>query len=259
LINPSASASKNVYAHQVCALPANQDHLFSKMTGNSLVNYVHLLNNKHSIFYSSHQFKVASEHVQKNSLIIDTGATDHMCNSISCFTTFSVVKSRYVKLPNGQQALITHIGTVRISQDLILHDVLCVPSFSFNLISVSKLILTLHCCIIFVGSFCFMQNLSPWKTIGVGEERSGLYYFLQVSRTTFNNVSNSVVDLNNVSNFVVAANSIKTISDDVWHYRLGHVSASQMQFLHQYIPSMVVNKNKVCTICPLAKQKAITF
>jgi hypothetical protein len=66
-----------------------------------------------------------------------------MCNSISCFTNFSVDKSRYVKLPNGQLALITHIGTVRISQDLILHDVLCVPSFSFNLISVNKLILTL--------------------------------------------------------------------------------------------------------------------
>jgi hypothetical protein len=41
-----------------------------------------------------------------------------MVNSISYFTTISVVESRYVKLPNGQLALITHIGTVRISQEL---------------------------------------------------------------------------------------------------------------------------------------------
>jgi len=161
LINPSASASDTVSAHQVCASPANQDHLFSKMTGTHVINSVPILNTKHSVFYSSHTFKVASENVQKNSWIIDTGATDHMCNSISCFTTFSVVKSRYVKLPNGHLALITHIGTVRLSQNLTIHNVLCVPSFSFNLISVSKLILNLHCCIIFFWLLLFHAESVP--------------------------------------------------------------------------------------------------
>jgi hypothetical protein len=165
LINPSASASDTASAHQVCVSPANQDHLFSKMTGNHFVNSVEFLNIKHSVFYSSHALKAASENFQHSSWIIDTGATDHMVNSISYFTTISVVESRYVKLPNGQLALITHIGTVRISQELTLHDVLCVPSFSFNLISVSKLIQTLHCCLIFLGSYCFMQNLSPWTSL----------------------------------------------------------------------------------------------
>jgi len=135
------------------------------MTGNHFVNSVEFLNIKHSVFYSSHALKAASENFQHSSWIIDTGATDHMVNSISYFTTISVVESRYVKLPNGQLALITHIGTVRISQELTLHDVLCVPSFSFNLISVSKLIQTLHCCLIFLGSYCFMQNLSPWTSL----------------------------------------------------------------------------------------------
>jgi hypothetical protein len=163
-----------------------------------------------------------------------------MVNSISYFTTISVVESRYVKLPNGQLALITHVGTVRISQELTLHDVLCVPSFSFNLISVSKLIQTLHCCLIFLGSYCFMQNLSPWKTIGVGEERSGLYHLLQVSGKHSPIVPNSVVSFfNNVSNSAVSATSIKNVSDDIWHYRLGHVSSSRMHLLHQYIPAMM--------------------
>jgi hypothetical protein len=260
LINPSAPASDTASAHQVCVSPANQDHLFSKMTGNHFVNSVEFLNIKHFVFYSSHALKAASENFQHSSWIIDTGATDHMVNSISYFTTISVVESRYVKLPNGQLALITHIGTVRISQELTLHDVLCVPSFSFNLISVSKLIQTLHCCLIFLGSYCFMQNLSPWKTIGVGEERSGLYHLLQVSGKHSPIVSNSVVSFfNNISNSAVSATSIKNVSDDIWHYRLGHVSSSRMHLLHQYIPAMVVNKNNVCTICPLAKQRKLSF
>jgi hypothetical protein len=48
--------------------------------------------------------------------------------------------SRKVKLPNGQFVEVTHIGTVKISESFILTNVLCVPSFSFNLISVSKLV-----------------------------------------------------------------------------------------------------------------------
>ena len=35
--------------------------------------------------------------------------------------------------------MVTHIGTIRISSTLTLIDVLCVPSFSFNLISVNQL------------------------------------------------------------------------------------------------------------------------
>jgi hypothetical protein len=105
-----------------------------------------------------------------------------------------------------------------------------------------------------------MQNLSPWKTIGVGEERSGLYHLLQVSGKHSPIVSNSVVSFfNNISNSAVSATSIKNVSDDIWHYRLGHVSSSRMHLLHQYIPAMVVNKNKVCTICPLAKQHKLSF
>jgi hypothetical protein len=32
-----------------------------------------------------------------------------------------------------------------------------------------------------------------------------------------------------------------------------------MHLLHQYIPTMVVNKSKVCTICPLTKQRKLPF
>ena len=92
--------------------------------------------------------------------IIDTGATDHMVHSESVFNSFTCVSNSYVYLPNGEKVLVTHIGTVHINDTLILTDVLCVPSFTFNLISVSKLNKSQCCCLIFLGSFCFIQDLA---------------------------------------------------------------------------------------------------
>jgi Flp pilus assembly protein protease CpaA len=99
-----------------------------------------------------------------------------MVGSISFLTTITTVVSTQVKLPNGQFAAVTHIGTVRISNDLILTDVLCIPSFSFNLLSASKLTKSLCCCLIFFASFCFIQNMFTWSTIGLGKEKDGLFY-----------------------------------------------------------------------------------
>jgi hypothetical protein len=79
-----------------------------------------------------------------------------MVGSISFLTTIIVVVSTHVKLSNGQFAAVTHIGTVKIFNDLILTDVLCIPSFSFNLIYASKFTKSLLCCLIFFASFCFI-------------------------------------------------------------------------------------------------------
>ncbi|KAB2628158.1 hypothetical protein D8674_032953 [Pyrus ussuriensis x Pyrus communis] len=67
--------------------------------------------------------------------IFDTGATDHMVCSPSLMTTSVPVYNRQVHLPNHALADVTHIGTVHLSNDLTLHNVLCVPSFKLNLIS----------------------------------------------------------------------------------------------------------------------------
>ena len=54
-------------------------------------------------------------------------------------------------------------------------DVLCVASFTFNLISVSKLTKNLSCCLIFLGDCCFIQDLAQWSTIDLGKEQNGLF------------------------------------------------------------------------------------
>ena len=79
-----------------------------------------------------------------------------MVHSIACFTTITATLNTFVNLLNGEVASVTHVGIVKISEHLILHNVLCVSSFSFNLISVSQLVKSTACCLIFFGNLCFI-------------------------------------------------------------------------------------------------------
>ena len=118
---------------------------------------------------------VDREVIHATDWVIDTGATDHMVHSITCFTSITATLNTYVNLPNGEVVSVTHISTVKISERLTLHNVLCVPSFSFNLISVSQLAKSMVCCLIFFGNLCFIQDLAHWSTLGLGRECNGLY------------------------------------------------------------------------------------
>jgi hypothetical protein len=82
-----------------------------------------------------------------------------MVCSLSFPTTIASIVSKQVRLLNGNFDAVTHIGTVQLSATLTLTNVLSVPSFSFNLVSVSKLIKVFHCCLIFLAEFCFIQQL----------------------------------------------------------------------------------------------------
>jgi len=129
---------------------------------------------------------------------------------------------------------------VKISDSLLLTNVLCVSSFTFNLVSASKLLKNIHCCLIFIHKFCFVTS---WETIGVGEEKHGLFYLVQ---TDF------------VSS-VSSAFSISNVSKDIWHYRLGHSSSSRLNLIHASVPDISINSKHICTICPLAKQRTLPF
>lgn len=96
-----------------------------------------------------------------------------MVHSVSC--SIIATLSSHVNLPNGEIALVIHIGTTQLSEKLILYNVLCVLSFSFNLISVSQLAKSIFYCLIFFENLCFIQDLILWSTIGLGREFNGLY------------------------------------------------------------------------------------
>ncbi|KAL4283344.1 hypothetical protein GQ457_16G019720 [Hibiscus cannabinus] len=109
------------------------------------------------------------------SWIIDSGATDHIVHSVSFFSNYSVVHDKFVKLPNNELVQVCHIGTVQINDFLVLHNVFHIPNFGFNLISVSQLVKENLYSLIFTSDACFIQEVSPWKMIGMARLTQGLY------------------------------------------------------------------------------------
>ena len=97
-----------------------------------------------------------------------------MVHSIHFFTSVTSSAQIFIRLPNGDMVKVTHIGTVQVSATLILENVLCIPSFSFNLIFISKLTQNPSCCCIFLSHYCFLQDLLHWKMIGLGKRHGGL-------------------------------------------------------------------------------------
>lgn len=91
--------------------------------------------------------------------IIDTGASKIMVCSLKHLTTVTNPIDGSVKLPDGSIAAVTHNGTIKLSTNLVLTNVLFVPCFKFNLISVSKLISERNCFLKFAHNYCFVQVL----------------------------------------------------------------------------------------------------
>ncbi|GAB2289286.1 hypothetical protein Dimus_038040 [Dionaea muscipula] len=128
----------------------------------------------------------------------------------------------------------------------------CVPNFSFNLISASKLIHTQNCCLIFLSTSCLVQDLSTWMTIGVGKLDNGLYH-LQPQLDVLPPAPANTIS----SSSVLAVTTDQEF--DLWHRRLGHLSSSRLSFLHGSIPEINVTQHKHCRICPLTKQRILSF
>ncbi|KAF1896593.1 hypothetical protein Lal_00034292, partial [Lupinus albus] len=107
--------------------------------------------------------------------ILDSGATDHICSNISCFSTCYKIRPIKVKLPNGQIILAKISGTIPISNHLIIYNALYLPSFSYNLLSIPKLTSQSSCILSFTASHCKIQERDSLKMIGIARISRGLY------------------------------------------------------------------------------------
>ena len=98
--------------------------------------------------------------VPQDAWIIDTGSTHHVYYNISLFSHLTITSKTIVTLPNWRPTNVNRIGIVKLSESLVLNNVLFVPLFYFNLISVSALTLSHHCCINFLSTLCLIQDLT---------------------------------------------------------------------------------------------------
>jgi len=153
---------------EVCNLNTREEHVDKQnmkddvlkgLTSEQMQKLLKLINDSDESGHSVNQIHKHTNPTDKipqgkNLWILDTGATDHVVQNKENFTTYYRIKPVYIKLPNNSSVTANFAGTVQFSKQLILFNVLYVPEFSFNLISVQTLIKDLNCNLIFSSKCC---------------------------------------------------------------------------------------------------------
>ncbi|GJV16344.1 hypothetical protein Tco_1361667 [Tanacetum coccineum] len=75
--------------------------------------------------------------------------------------------------PHGTTSYIQKVGNLRLSDKIILYDVLYVPEYIVNLLSVHKLERDSKLFIGFDEHKCYIQDLQLQKTMGTGSQKEG--------------------------------------------------------------------------------------
>ncbi|KAL2900931.1 Retrovirus-related Pol polyprotein from transposon RE1, partial [Bienertia sinuspersici] len=108
---------------------------------------------------------------------IDSGSSNHMISCADKMQNMSPVKGKPpITLPNWKTANISHVGDVSMNSKLKLKNVLLVPKFRHNLLSVNQLIQDGKCQIIFHADYCVISEKEIGKIKGVGKAKNGVYY-----------------------------------------------------------------------------------
>ncbi|CAM8893240.1 unnamed protein product [Rhodiola kirilowii] len=182
--------------------------------------------------------------VPHDTWILDSGATDHITPHIHLLFDVKLLQIPYeVVMPNGSKAMVTHTGSSTINSHLTITDVLLVPAFQFNLMSVGKLVSNSSYAVKFVDNICHIQDPVRHFTLGTGNYVQGLYQLKSKVQSTS----------------LAAIKPQDTLS--LWHCRLGHASIKNIVTnLSKHLPIGACNKTDMCcTICPVAKQTRLKF
>ncbi|GJS73702.1 retrovirus-related pol polyprotein from transposon TNT 1-94 [Tanacetum coccineum] len=204
-----------------------------------------------------------SNGIRINQWIIDTGASDDMCPHITLFsTTFILTQPITIHLPDGTSKLVTTAGHIQLTPSVMLFNVLYVPEFKFNLLSVGKLLNTHKYFAQFFPSYCVFQDLLTKEVVAVGKGSRCLYTCTSLDPTSIPTGQQVVNSINvfDFQNSSVFSNTVlpKSTSDlYTIHARLGHLSVSKMIHLHD---CKGLNKTDfTCDSCLLAKFYRLPF
>lgn len=75
------------------------------------------------------------------------------------FSSYTSVDNIFIKFPNSQRILITHIDNVHLSLTFVLKNVLFTLQLSINLISISQLLRSSHCSLLFYNNLCIIRDV----------------------------------------------------------------------------------------------------
>ncbi|XP_019257833.1 PREDICTED: uncharacterized protein LOC109236058 [Nicotiana attenuata] len=273
--------------------PANQPAFFQQMplstpvfTPEQYQQIVHLLS-KGSIEGSEALSKSTAagilnkvnafmSHCVNDRWIVDTRASNHMTSSLEILHDYKALpntEENKVQLPTGSVASVSHIGNASVLSNHEISNVLYIPDFKFNLLSVSKLTKELKYMVGFFPDFCIFQDLFSGQVKGIGREEHGLYILR--GSTSIANSSQPTNKCANTTNEVLAASasdasmfppasstSSRTHVSSIcslWHKRLGHAPIDVIKKIEALNELATGVLSQPCTVCPVAKQTKMPF
>ncbi|CAA7043512.1 unnamed protein product [Microthlaspi erraticum] len=169
-------------------------------------------------------------------IIIQYGASVHLTGNIDLlFDTYDILPC-HVALPNGENAISTKEGKMKLGDSVILSHVLYIPNLRPTLISVARLLKEKPCLAIFTDKFCYLQDRVMRMLIS-----DGLYFFRGV--------------------FGFQVNVAVVESRGLWHRRLGHPSQSVLSHLSGVVD---LSNDKLvsqvpCHVCVRVKHLSSSF
>ncbi|XP_019251346.1 PREDICTED: uncharacterized protein LOC109230286 [Nicotiana attenuata] len=161
--------------------------------------------------------------------IVDSGATDHMTSDKDLLFDISPLSVPYlITLPNGYKVKVTCTGSLTLNSSFVLHHLLCIPTFKYNLIS----------------------DLSRKKLLSMHD-------------SPVSSLNKPICNLNESvsSSFASSISSQQHINDlDVlWHHRMGHIPFVKMKCIPSVACELSAKQSFTCPICPLARQTRLPF
>lgn len=123
---------------------------------------------------------------------------------------------------------------MELPNSLTLRNVLCVPNFKHNLLSVNKLIKDSQCEVVIYGTHCVIRDIKSKKIKGLGKVKNGLYYLINGSTDQSSNIlqltGNNENDGDEHLDLAISSKT-ESVPFAVWHHRLGHASLSKLKHI----------------------------
>ncbi|KAJ4726144.1 Retrovirus-related Pol polyprotein from transposon TNT 1-94 [Melia azedarach] len=162
---------------------------------------------------------VADEHTDHNDVwILDSGASYHICPRREWFTTYEQVDGGNISMANSSVCKAVGIGSIKIrthdGKFCTLNDVRHVPLMTKNLISLSMLD---NKSFSFQGEGGVLHVCKGSNVVLKGVKRGTLYFLQGSTLSSSVAVASSEIDKDNMTK--------------LWHVRVGHMSAREMQIL----------------------------
>ena len=216
-INPQVSGFMTVVATTIESNP-------SSIANNACAGFKTVVDSK----YFSDNIYTAVNTENKSVLILDSGATDHFIRDKSLFVEFYRMNNPIsIAMANEKiKSTATHRGTVKFYANnilVILNDVIYVPDFKVNLISVSKLT-ELDILVSFNKSKAILTSGITGKII-LGNKLSNGLFIIPISPLSYSNdyenTKNNPILYNANAN---EDNNNNKLTQQLWHNRCGHLS-----------------------------------